>query len=354
MKTLTHSHFTGHTPPTNTRKVNSIYSTVLPKSTSPLCRSIAAFTRTLLDLNTKSSEAWRICPSPQDYQTGCSLPHSILIHPISHIPESASSLKSEKIPEVFRVLYLQDVAASGFPGATFAWQYPWDSPWNQSIAQFILKHWRHAHQYGVFKRFYIDPSEASNQELHMGTLHRWFLGRAEGLRLGRFSPIRQNNKKQSELKSKLRSQLQKHRQQTLSNLDISTETKELFDDIKCTSETERLQDKSLIKVPLSWRSSEFNSLAQQLDKIHIHKKTNTKGPKYVHSYTIKNRRSVPMLSTPPKFSDVPINLPINCYSPKYINTLSETPKLLLNPRPPIDFSKLFEITHKLYNLLINN
>ncbi|EHS64397.1 uncharacterized protein PGTG_22194 [Puccinia graminis f. sp. tritici CRL 75-36-700-3] len=207
MKTITKPHLSSDTPLNSTRKVNSLYSVVLPKSTLPLCRSISSFTRTLLELNIKSSEAWRVCPPEQDFQAASSLPHSILIRPISKIPESAVNLKSEKIPILFRVLYLEDLTASGFPGATFAWQHPWESGWNQLIAHFILKHWRHAHQHGVFKLFYIDPVEAANQELHMGTLHRWFLGRAEGLRLGRFSGIRVNNKKKSEFKSKLRSQV---------------------------------------------------------------------------------------------------------------------------------------------------
>ncbi|KAA1131828.1 hypothetical protein PGTUg99_028227 [Puccinia graminis f. sp. tritici] len=325
MKTVTCSHFSGHTPPTNTRKVNSIYSAVLPKSTSPLCRSVSSFTRTLLDLNTKSSEVWKICPSAQDFQIGCSLPSSVLIHPISQIPESAASLKSEKIPDLFRVLYLQDLSASGFPGATFAWEHPWESPWNQSIAQFILKHWQHAHQSGVFKIFYIDPIEASNNKLHMGTLHRWFLGRAEGLRLGRFS------------------QIQKHRQQTLSNLNITAEHKALFDTLGCSSETEKLPDKSLVKVPLSWRSTEFQLLAQQLDKIHIRKKMSTKGPKYTTNYTIENRRLDPISPISPAFSNVPTNLPINCYAPEYIKTLTDTQKILLNSKPAINFPALLNM-----------
>ena len=196
--------------PTNTRKVNSMYCTILPKSTSPLCRSISAFTRTLLDLNTKSSRVWMLCPTPQDFQKGCSLPHSILIHPISPIPTSASVIKNEKIPEAFRELYLQDLGRAGFPGATFSWQHPWDSSWNQSIAQFILKHWRNANQSGVFQIFYIDPSKASNHELHLGILHRWFLARAEGHRLGRFCDDRQNDKRYQESKCKWRSQVQPH------------------------------------------------------------------------------------------------------------------------------------------------
>ena len=196
-----------HPLPTNIRKVNSIYATVLPKSTSPLCRSIAAFTCTLLNLNNKSSQVWKLPPTPQDLQNSGSLPHSILLHPILPIPESATSSQNEKIHQALRDLYLKDLSHSGFPGATFSWQHAWDSPWNQFIAQFILKHWRNANHSGVFQIFYIDPNEAANPNVHLGILHRWFMGRAEGLRLGRFSPVQQNNKKKSESKSKWRSQV---------------------------------------------------------------------------------------------------------------------------------------------------
>ena len=139
-------------------------------------------------------------------------------------------------------------------------------------------------------------------------------------------------------------QLQKHRQQTLSTLDTSQEAKELFDNIKCCSETEKLPDKSLIKIPLPWRSSKFNLLAQKLDKIHVHKKINTKGPKYIQNYTIENLCAVSTSTTPYEFFDVPRNLPINCYTPDYFHTLTETQKLLLNLQPPIDLDTLLKIT----------
>ena len=76
------------------------------------------------------------------------------------------------------------------------------------ITQFILKHWQNANQSGIFLIFYINPSKASNNKLHLGTLHQWLLGRAEGLQLGRFTPVRLHEKKKSELKSKWRGQVQ--------------------------------------------------------------------------------------------------------------------------------------------------
>lgn len=117
--------------------------------------------------------------------------------------------------------------------------------------------------------------------------------------------------------------------------------------VKCSSETERLPDKSLVKLPLPWRSHQFNLLAQQLDQIHIHKQMNTKGPKFVQTYTIENRRSAPTASTTHKFSDVPRSLPINCYTLDFLNTLTDTQKLHLNTQPPIDLDTLLQMTQKL-------
>jgi hypothetical protein len=52
---------------------------------------------------------------------------------------------------------------------------------------------------------------------------------------------------------------------------------ELFDMIKCFSETKEVSKKVLIRLPLTWRSAEFSTLARQLDEIHIHKNITTIG-----------------------------------------------------------------------------
>jgi len=117
--------------------------------------------------------------------------------------------------------------------------------------------------------------------------------------------------------------------------------------IKCSSETEILPNKSLVNLPLPWRSHQFNLLAEQLDQIHIHKTINTKGPKFVQTFTIENRRAPPTLPVSQEPSDVPGNLPIDCYTLDYLNTLTDTEKLILNPKPHVDLAKLVEKTQSL-------
>ena len=73
---------------------------------------------------------------------------------------------------------------------------------------------------------------------------------------------------------------------------------------------------------------------------------NTKGPKFVQTHTIENRRSAPQAPTTHEFSDVPRGLPINCYTSHFLNSLTDTQKLLLNTQPPIDLDTLLEMTHK--------
>ena len=120
--------------------------------------------------------------------------------------------------------------------------------------------------------------------------------------------------------------------------------KELFDLPKCSSDTERLPDKSLVKIPLPWRSAEFSLLAQRLDHIHIHKKTNTNGSKNVTNYTIESIRSASTSAPALKFSHVPRNLPLNCYAPEFLKTLSDTQKQLLNPKACLDLANVLHIT----------
>lgn len=113
--------------------------------------------------------------------------------------------------------------------------------------------------------------------------------------------------------------------------------------VKCSSETETLPEKSLVKLPFPWHSHEFNLLAQKRDQIHIHKKMNTKGPKFVQNFTIKNRCQAPKPPMSHKISDVTRSLPINCYTLYYLIKLTDTQKLLLNPKPHINLEKLLEM-----------
>jgi hypothetical protein len=58
------------------------------------------------------------------------------------------------------------------------------------------------------------------------------------------------------------SQLCKNQQQTISALHMPHQFKKLFNMIKCSLETEKIPDKSLIKLLLDWRSAGFYLLAQ--------------------------------------------------------------------------------------------
>ena len=195
-------------PPAGGRKLNSLYSNLIPKSTSPLCRSMYSLTQTLLELNLKvPSDAWKQSPSPNHLNSVSSLPDSVLLHPINPIDPTTSIGVSEKIPPIYRRIFLQDLDQSKFPGWTFAWEEPWDARWNQLLSKFILKHWRYAHETGAFKAFHIAPNETSDEIICIGILHRWFLGQQDSLRLGRFSTKRRGEKKQSKKKSKLRLQV---------------------------------------------------------------------------------------------------------------------------------------------------
>ena len=143
-------------------------------------------------------------------------------------------------------------------------------------------------------------------------------------------------------------QLQKHRQDTLSTLPISPDEMELFDIIKCSSDTEVLSKKVLVRIPLSWRSTEFSKLAGYLDKIYINKMITMQGPLHVQTFTLEQiRKPSPTQLASTNFHNVPLKLPINCYCSKYLSTLSEQEKQLLSIRLNINLSKLLSITKNL-------
>ncbi|KNZ63728.1 hypothetical protein VP01_11099g1, partial [Puccinia sorghi] len=69
------------------------------------------------------------------------------------------------------------------------------------------------------------------------------------------------------------------------------------------------------------------------------------GPLHVQAFTLeKICKPFPtqVVSTP--FDNVPLNLPINCYFPKYLTTLSEQQNQLLCTRPEVNLFKLVSIT----------
>ncbi|EFP91949.1 uncharacterized protein PGTG_18400 [Puccinia graminis f. sp. tritici CRL 75-36-700-3] len=144
------------------------------------------------------------------------------------IPPGSLLSTSERIAPVFRSIFIHDLSISDFPGVTFAWDHPWDSPWNQIFAKFVLKHWRNGYTSGAFAPFFMNPVEAVNTILQLGILHRWFLGRQKGVRLGQFSHEIKAKKSKSEKKSKIRIQpLQKDCPAQKSLADRQSESRNL-------------------------------------------------------------------------------------------------------------------------------
>jgi hypothetical protein len=123
---------------------------------------------------------------------------------------------------------------------------------------------------------------------------------------------------------------------------------ELFDMIKCSSETEEVAKNILTRLPLTWCSPEFSTLARQLDKIHIHKTIITKRLQHVQAFTLEHiQQSSTSPPQPTDYTYVPQSLPLNCYSNEYYGPLSAINKQLLNPGPIVDFTKLLSIAKHL-------
>jgi hypothetical protein len=127
------------------------------------------------------SDEWMNSPSMTTVHSVADLPDSILLHTINTIPTTALTKVTEKIPPVYRVLFLANLENSQFPGWTFAWDQPWECRWNQLLAKFIIKHWQNANHAGALKAFHMDPTESSNNVLQLCILHQWFIGQKDGV-----------------------------------------------------------------------------------------------------------------------------------------------------------------------------
>ncbi|KAA1097011.1 hypothetical protein PGTUg99_000082, partial [Puccinia graminis f. sp. tritici] len=178
------SHFPGGNPPVGVENVNRAYSTILPNSNSSLSRCISAFVRVLLDIeyNAKKSPSntWMKTPSAHDFHVGSNLPESIILRPIDCIPPGSLLSTSERIAPVFRSIFIHDLSISDFPGPLLG----------------IIHGIRHG----------TKSLQTVNTILQLGILHRWFLGRQKGVRLGQFSHEIKAKKSKSEKKSKIRIQ----------------------------------------------------------------------------------------------------------------------------------------------------
>ncbi|KNZ45727.1 hypothetical protein VP01_7856g1 [Puccinia sorghi] len=62
---------------------------------------------------------------------------------------------------------------------------------------------------------------------------------------------------------------------------------ELFDMIKCSSDTKIISKRVLLRIPLNWRSTLFTKLARHLDQIHINKMLTLQGPLHVQAFTLE-------------------------------------------------------------------
>ncbi|KNZ54807.1 hypothetical protein VP01_2849g1 [Puccinia sorghi] len=78
---------------------------------------------------------------------------------------------------------------------------------------------------------------------------------------------------------------EKHK--TFSELPVILDEMELFEIIKCTSETEVVSKNVLITRLVNWCSSEFSKLSRQLDQIHIIKMINLQGPQHVQAFNLE-------------------------------------------------------------------
>ncbi|KNZ57159.1 hypothetical protein VP01_2224g1 [Puccinia sorghi] len=293
-------------PPTSSGKLQKLYSTVLPNSNAPICCCIASFTHTLLELNLKtSSNKWMQPPSPGDLLTSSNLPAFNWLHPIDSSPPLAIGKVTENVPSICHALFIHNLNLSQLLRSNFA----------------CIPHF--------------------NQLIPPATCYKmvFFIVGLSGVRaVYDWANIPSTQGQQIKIP--------KENQITITT--ISPNEMELFDLIKCSSDTKLIPQKVLFKIPVSWRSMQSSQLAGHLDEIHIHKVMATLGPLHVQAFIleqIQKPSSTQLASTP--VCNVLLSHPINCYCYQYLSTLSGKEKQLLSIRPEINFSKLLSITKRI-------
>lgn len=179
------SYFPHGNLPTNTRTLNRIFNETLPPFNSHFCRSIHNFCRSLLDMSPESN-GWKQNPTEEqlDRFSSFDMNSCNIAFELPH-PESNSAV-SEKFPPIFRESFIEHLRMCGFPGSTFAWNLDWFDKWNQVLANILIKHWDNALKTNNLIAYPIDSTQISFSN-QIGVLHRWFLGHADRLRLGKDS-----------------------------------------------------------------------------------------------------------------------------------------------------------------------
>ncbi|EGG11579.1 uncharacterized protein MELLADRAFT_59734 [Melampsora larici-populina 98AG31] len=232
--------------------------------------------------------------------------------------------------EMFKALCLADLANHGITRLSFDWELADRSPWNQTVAIFIAKHWQYAYSQGAFDDKAI-WSAHNTEKTCIGIILRWLRGRSEDIRQKRRSPEKLRQKEACRKKR----MLFKYRADSLSRLlvarNLPQDASVILPHHNCCSDTEwDPEETQYPSVGLVWRSQQYTSLIHQIDGLSFKYSKSTQGARAASQRFDQCRTQATQTNI---HAAVCPGLPENCYDPLFISNLTTEERAALNLKP---------------------
>lgn len=225
----------------------------------------------------------------------------------------------------YRRFFIQDLARFGMPRATLAWESPLNSPWNEMMLAFLVKHWKWAMTQGAFNRYSVDH-KYSTDAICRAVIERWFRGRMS----------QDETYRRRKMKNQRRATIFRYRQEALEEFveledkDLLSTALKLLPRASCCSDTEDDGPGKPRAVGMVWRSQEYSDLLHLLDTLSFNQQKAKHGARWGARRLDMRRSPAIQISTK---GQAPRNLPSNCYCPVWKEAFGESQKQLLTQNP---------------------
>ncbi|KAA1108171.1 hypothetical protein PGT21_002814 [Puccinia graminis f. sp. tritici] len=187
----------------------------------------------------------------------------------------------------------------------------------------------------------MEPKAAAEPSTILALITRWFNGRRDSIRKEERKPGSAETQKRLVQSSRRRKTLAKHRSDTLEMMKVPEKFWGIFEDPLCNSDTESLEDGTLVKVKLKWRSELASSLANKVDQISIRRKKEDNRRAFGPGQLLETRRQHSMQNIQPnKNTKVPRGLAVDFYDDQFLEGLGEQARYEMGVESSLGLSDL--------------
>ncbi|EFP93703.2 uncharacterized protein PGTG_19672 [Puccinia graminis f. sp. tritici CRL 75-36-700-3] len=333
----------------STRTQNKHLAPILPTFNSPVCQALYNFIRLLLGID-QPSDPWPSSPSSEHLSLfrswrGDPLDEGQLLA-ILEKERLNNTLplygKKKALHESNRLAFLKHLANIQFPHPCFNWNEPSSSAWNAAFSRLILRHWNCGRLAGSFLAYPMDPNAAGKPSTILGLINRWFNGRRDSMLKEERKPGSLEAQKKLCKRSRWRKTLAKHRTDTLEKLQVPEKFRGIFEDPLCNSDTESLEDGTLVKVQLEWRSELASSLAARVDQLTIRRKIEDNRRAFGSGQLLETcRQNSTKNNQPRRKTKVPRAKAVDFYDDRFLEGLEEQSRYQICAESPLGLSDLW-------------